>query len=148
SCNCQGTCESPCEAYEDIKEIYLNKESAEIILQPFGVLNKITNNSYRIQYNLLEQEFIVSEGYEYNENEKRFISKHIIRFNLNDSEYRTKEVMKVCEDVTDYRCIPRKDRYNNLVAGLFIDRLNSIETEKAIKLCEQIIIYSSMKLTV
>ncbi|MDB8792606.1 hypothetical protein PN290_02400 [Romboutsia sp. 1001216sp1] len=147
NCKCESTCNIPCKAYEDIKDIYMKKEEAKIILQPFGVTNKTTNNKYKLQYNLLEQEFIVSEKYKYNDYEKDFINNHIIRFNLNDSEYRTKEVIKVCEDVNDYKRIPKKKRYNNLVADLFIDRLNSMELEKAIKMCEQITIYSLVKHT-
>lgn len=145
SCSCRGTCTKECDSYKDVKEVYLGKESAQIILQPFGVKNKITKNKYKIQYNLMEQEFVVSEDYDYTEQEREFINKHIIRFNLNDSEYRTKEVIKVCEDVLDFEKIPRKKRYNNLVADLFIDRLNSLGVEKAIKLCETIKVYSDFK---
>lgn len=147
NCNCISTCERPCKEYEKLKEVYLQKETSQILLQPFGVTNKITGNKYKLQYNLLQQEFIVSENYNYTDYEKDFINKHIARFNLNDSQYRTREVIKVCEDVNDYKQIPKKKRYNNLVADLFIDRLNSMDIEKAIKLCEQIIIYSSIKLT-
>lgn len=145
-CKCNNkTCRLPCKEYEDLKEIYLKKETAQIILQPFGVVNKDTNNKYIIQYNLLEQEFIVSEDFQYSPKEKEFINKHIERFNLNDSQYRTREITKVCEDVVDFKGIPRKKRYNNLVADLFIDRLNSISITDAIKLCEQIIVYSELK---
>ena len=145
TCKCDKTCLVPCKEYEDIKEIYLEKESANIILQPFGVVNKETGNKYKIQYNLLDQEFIVSENSKYSEYEKCFIKKHISRFNLNDAEYRTREVIKVCEDVIDNERIPRKKRYNNLVADLFIDRLNSIKVEEAIKLCQLILIYSEVR---
>ena len=145
NCTCKSTCKKPCDAYEELKDIYLKKEGAQIILQPFGVVNKCTDNIYKLQYNLLEQEFIVSEEYEYTDYETNFINKHIIRFNLNDAEYRTKEVIKVWEDVIDYKQIPKKKRYNNLVADLFIDRLNSMNIETAVKMCENIIIYSSIK---
>ena len=45
-----------------------------MILQPFGVVNKNTKNKYKIQYNLLEQEFKASEEYNYNDNEREFIN--------------------------------------------------------------------------
>lgn len=141
-CECNGTCLKPCEKYNELKELYLEKENAQMILQPFGVVNKNTKNKYKIQYNLLEQEFKASEEYNYNDYEIEFINKHINRFNLNDSEYRTREVIKVCEDVQQFKQIPKRKRYNNLIADLFIDRLNNIGVDKAIKLCEQIIIYS------
>lgn len=145
-CTCsEQTCLSPCDQYEDLKEIYLKKDTAEIILQPFGVVNKVTNNKYVIQYNLLEQEFIASEQFQYSDKEIEFINKHIERFNLNDSQYRTREIIKVCEDVTYFKQIPRKKRYDNLVADLFIDKLNSISLNDAIKLCERIIVYSELK---
>lgn len=145
-CRCsEQTCLSPCEQYEDLKEKYLKKDTAEIILQPFGVINKATNNKYIIQYDLLEQKFIVSEQFQYSDKEIEFINKHIERFNLNDSQYRTREIIKVCEDVIYFQKLPRKKRYNNLVADLFIDKLNSISITDAIKLCEQIIVLSEMR---
>ena len=94
---------------------------------------------------MLEQEFIASEQFQYSDKEIEFINKHIERFNLNDSQYRTREIIKVCEDVTYFKQIPRKKRYDNLVADLFIDKLNSISLNDAIKLCERIIVYSELK---
>ena len=145
SCKCGVICHEPCKEYENLREIYLNKETAEIILQPFGVINRDTGNEYKIQYNLLEQEFIISESYIYTDKEQEFINRHIIRFNLNDADYRTREVIKVCEDVIDYNYIPKKKRYDNLIADLFIDRLISIEIDKAVRLCEQILIFAQFR---
>lgn len=144
NCSCKATCKEPCKSYSDIKDIYLKKENAEIILQPFGVVNRTTDNRYMIQYNLLEQKFIVCENISYNSEEISFIEKHINRFNLNDPEYRTREVYKVCEDVIYYKQIPRRNRYDNLMADLFIDKLNSLELEQAIALCNQIVILSTI----
>lgn len=142
--DCSNTCTIGCNAYNDLKNNYIKKKEAEIILQPFGIFNKSTKNEYKIQYDLLNQNFIYSKKYDYNDYEKNFINNHIKRFNLNDAKYRTKEVIKVCEDVIDFKQIPKKERYSNLIAGLFIDKLNNMKFENVIKLCEIIKLRASM----
>ena len=112
------------------------KKGGEIILQPFGIENKITGNKYLIQYDLLNQKFIPSNIYTYSNEEKKFIEKHINRFNLNDPKYRTKEFSKFLEDVTEYKAIPKKNRYCNLVVDLFLEKMKGFSEEKSIELCE------------
>lgn len=143
NCDCNHNCTTMCESYDELKDKYISKDCAQIILQPFGVINKITENRYLLQYDILNQSFIFSNKYDYNDYEKDFILKHIKRFNLNDSKCRTKEVIKVCEDVIYNKNIPRKKRYDNLIADLFIDRLNELDLDKAVKLCEHIIVISN-----
>lgn len=63
-------------------------------------------------------------------------------FNLNDSKYRTKEFVAFIEDVIEYKFIPKKNRYCNLVVELFIEKLEKMPFEKALKLCE--IVYGQL----
>ncbi|MCY6483798.1 hypothetical protein OW763_05475 [Clostridium aestuarii] len=135
---CGVTCIESCSKYNEIRRIYTEKEGGQIILQPFGIKNKITGRDYLIQYDLLNQKFIPSNIYPYNDEEKQFIQKHINRFNLNDSKYRTKEFSKFLQDVIEYKVIPKKNRYCNLVVDLFIEKIKGFSKEKSIKLCELI----------
>lgn len=139
---CAETCIESCRKYDDIRRSYISKEGGQIILQPFGIKNKVTGKYYLIQYDLLNQKFIPSTKYDYNDKEKKFIESHINRFNLNDSKYRTREFSKFLEDVIEYKAIPKKDRYCNLVVDLFIEKIKEFSKEKSIKLCE--LIYTQM----
>ncbi|NFE93584.1 hypothetical protein [Clostridium botulinum] len=94
------------------------------------------------QYDILNQKFIPSMDLDYNEEEKEFIAKHINRFNLNDTAYRTKEFINFCEDVFEYKTIPKKRRYSNLIVDLFIDKLQGFSLEESIKVCT--IIYNQI----
>ena len=135
---CSVTCIESCIKYNKVRKIYTEKEGGQIILQPFGIKNKITKREYLIQYDVLNQKFIPSNIYSYNDEEKQFIEKHINRFNLNDSKYRTKEFSKFLQDVIEYKAIPKKNRYCNLVVDLFIEKIKDFSKEKSIKLCEVI----------
>jgi hypothetical protein len=135
---CGVTCIHSCSKYIEVRKIYTEKKGGEIILQPFGIKNKITGINYLIQYDLLNQKFIPSNIYSYSNEEKQFIEKHINRFNLNDSRYRTKEFSKFLQDVIEYRAIPKKNRYCNLVVDLFLEKIKEFSKEKSIKLCELI----------
>lgn len=136
STKCSTKCLNSCEEYKKLRNIYIKKSEAEIILQPFGVKSEKTNKYYLIQYDILNQKFIPSILYEYTDEEKLFIERHINRFNLNDTKYRTKEFSKFIEDVVEYKAIPKKDRYCNLIVDLFIESLEGFSKEKVIKICE------------
>ncbi|NFN86989.1 hypothetical protein FDF31_13050 [Clostridium sporogenes] len=135
-CRNIGECIKSCDGYNTIRSIYINKKDGQIILQPFGIRNEITGRDYLIQYDLLNQKFIPSKMYTYSNKEKQFIQNHIDRFNLNDSKYRTKEFSKFLEDVIEYKAIPKKNRYCNLIVDLFIEKIESLSKEKSIKICE------------
>lgn len=135
---CGVTCIESCSKYNDIRRSYTAKEGGQIILQPFGIKNKVTGRYYLIQYDLLNQKFIPSDRYDYSNEEKKFIESHINRFNLNDCKYRTREFSKFLEDVIEYKAIPKKNRYCNLVVDLFIEKIKEFSKEKSIKLCELI----------
>lgn len=145
SLECRESCIEACSKYNELKGTYLNKETAQIILQPFGIKNQETGNHYLIQYDLINQKFIPSTKCNYNEEEKGFIKKHIKRFNLNDSKYRTKEISMLCEDVMEYKNIPKVKRYSNLIADLFIENLKQMDKEQYIKICELIYTQILMK---
>ena len=73
-----------------------------------------------------------------------FIRNHIERFGLNSSKTMPIQILEVCEDVLRNGCIPLKGRYDNVIADIFIDYLNGIIKENVIKLCEIILIVSSI----
>lgn len=135
---CSSSCVKSCEKYDELRKVYIRKPGGEIILQPFGMKAKDKEYNYLIQYDVLNQKFICSNQNKYTNEEKDFIQKHINRFNLNDARYRTKEFSKFIEDVVEYKIIPKKDRYCNLIVDLFIEKLNKFSKEKAIKICEMI----------
>lgn len=136
--NCKTSCIEMCDKYNKIREQYMNKKGGEIILQPFGIGNKDTGRKYFIQYDILNQKFIPSKEYEYNDEENKFIESHINRFNLNDVKYRTKEFLNFIEDVIEYKAIPKKNRYCNLVVELFVEKINKLTKEKSLKICNLI----------
>lgn len=135
---CNITCIDACNGYSDLRNIYTKKKEGEMILQPFGIKNNDTQNVYLIQYDILNQKFVPSNTYNYQDKEKEFIIKHINRFNLNDPKYRTKEFLYFIEDAIEYNAIPKKNRYCNLVVDLFIERMQTLPKEKAIKICNLI----------
>ncbi len=145
SLECKSDCKESCSAYKKLRRIVKNKNEGEIILQPFGIKDEITQNEYSTQYDVLNQKFIPSLKYNYNEEEKTFINKHINRFNLNDSDYRTKEISIFCKDVVDYRTIPKKGRYSNFIVDLFIEKLVELKIDEAIQLCNLVYNYSVIK---
>ena len=146
SVNCSINCVKACSNYLEIKGLYSSLEEAQIILQPFGIKGKETNNTYLLQYDILNQKFIVNKSINYINDERVFIEKHINRFNLNDSEYRTKELLYFIEDILEYKTMPKKRRYNNLIVDLFIDQFNSFPIEKILSICEIISIQCNMRL--
>ncbi|MCB2297303.1 hypothetical protein [Clostridium tagluense] len=142
---CTNSCIEKCSKYDELRIIYSKKKSAQIILQPFGFKNNNTGNDYLIQYDLLNQRFIPSNKYPYTKQEKVFIVEHIKRFNLNDFKYRTKEISNFCEDVIEYRNIPKIQRYFNFIVDLFIEKLHGMSKEESIKICELIYTQILMK---
>lgn len=139
---CSADCINKCSKYDDLRKSYAKKLGGEIILQPFGVKGKDGKKDLSIQYDVLNQKFIPSTIYQYDKEERQFIERHINRFNLNDSKYRTKEFVAFIEDVIEYKFIPKKNRYCNLVVELFIEKLEKMPFEKALKLCE--IVYGQL----
>lgn len=143
---CTVDCIKPCKEYLEVRENYCEHEEAKIILQPVGITNKVTENEYLLQYDLLNQKFIASNNLNYTDDEKLFIEKHINRFNLNDPEYRSREIIYLLEDVLEYKKIPKKGRYSNLIVDLFIEKFNKFTMEKVLKICEIIYLQCDMKL--
>lgn len=140
--NCSSSCTTTCDKYLRLRDIIQQNDEGKIIFQPFGTKNVNTDREYLIQYDILNQKFIPSMDLDYNEEEKEFIAKHINRFNLNDTAYRTKEFINFCEDVFEYKTIPKKRRYSNLIVDLFIDKLQGFSLEESIKICT--IIYNQI----
>lgn len=131
-------CINKCSKYDELRKSYGEKLGGEIILQPFGVKGKDGKKDLSIQYDILNQKFIPSTLHDYDKEEKEFIKSHISRFNLNDTKYRTKEFADFIQDVIEYKSIPKKNRYCNLVVELFIEELEKLSLENAFKLCEVI----------
>lgn len=139
---CGVTCVSECSKYNELRHSYIKKNTGEIILQPFGIKNRETKNTYLIQYDILKQKFIPKINIKYKDEEILFIEKHINRFNLNDAKYRTQEFLFFIEDVIEYNAIPKANRYCNLVVEIFLEHISKIPKEKAIKICK--VIYTQL----
>lgn len=131
SFNCKGQCYK----YKILRNKYIEK--ANIILQPFGVVNDRTGNEYRIQYDLLKGKYMPSKEHgKYTSAELAFINNHIQQFGLNSPERRNFEIGKYCKNVIAQHSILKGFDYNNLLVDLFRDKLSKLELEEAVHICE------------
>ena len=145
---CDFSCkDTPCDIYYAIANKYINNlvnkgNIKKFILRPRGIIQNSNNREkiyYKIAYDLYNFKFIPYGDERYYPESKKYIEEHIEKFCLNDEKYRTKEIKKVIEDILNLEKIPNKTRYNNLVAELFIEKLEKINSlfgmEKVKKLC-------------
>lgn len=139
---CYEKCEKICKEYSKNYKEHINKN--RIILMPYGIKCKDIDEFYEIDYNLLRLLFTPAKKDIYNSNDIDIIRNHIERFGLNSSKTMPIQILEVCEDVLRNGCIPLKGRYDNVIADIFIDYLNGIIKENVIKLCEIILIVSSI----
>ena len=94
-----------------------------------------------MEYDMIKGEF-VSDRLNRDAREKTFIKDHINLFHLNDRYYRTNEIYRFCRDIIYHKQVNlEKQRYNNMIVDLFIDKLDSLPEESIYKICE--IIYLS-----
>lgn len=132
-------CRNECEAYQNLKKTYC--KISKIILQPFGVVGERSGLEYRIQYDVLNMEFIPSERYPYSEEDTEYIICHMNQFRLNDAGFKTRALMDFVEDVIEadgkYR---KKSEYSNYIVDLFKEKLNDMDQQEVLALCEQIYI--------
>lgn len=139
--NCQGTkCKAFCKAYARLRNQYckLNK----IVLQPFSVKSDISGMEYRLQYDVMNAEFIPSKRYGYNDKDMEVMEYHIRQFRLNDINYKTRALMEFIEDTieADGKYSKQKNRYSNYIVDLFIEKIRNYPPEKVLRICEKIYI--------
>lgn len=139
--NCQGSnCKAFCTAYAGLRNQYckLNK----INLQPFGLVSGISGAEYRLQYDIMNAEFIPSKKYAYDEIDTEILQYHIGQFKLNDANYKTQALIKFIEDTieADGKYSKQKNRYSNFIVDLFIEKIREYPSEKVLKICERIYI--------
>lgn len=146
---CDFSCGNmPCEIYYEVANAYvlnlINKDDIKkFILKPRGIIQNDAFSKevyYKVAYDLLNFKFIPYEDERYLPESKKYIEEHIEKFYLNDEKYRTREIVKVIEDILNLEKIPNKTRYNNLVAEIFIEKLEKIYVEygmeKVKKICK------------
>lgn len=146
--SCDFSCNNiPCDTYYKIANKYISnlirrEDIKKFILRPRGIIQGNIPEEriyYKVAYDLLKCEFIPYKDERYLPESKKYIEEHIEKFCLNDEKYRTKEIEKVVEDVINLEKIPNKTRYNNLIAELFIEKLEKINfkfgMERVIKVC-------------
>lgn len=145
--NCNFSCgNTPCDTYYKIANKYISNlternDIKKIILRPRGVIQASSLEEkiyYKVAYNLLSSKFIPYGDKRYLPESKKYIEEHIEKFCLNDEKYRTKEIEKVIEDILFLENLPNKKRYNNLIAELFIEKLEKIKSEFGMKKVKKI----------
>ena len=134
---CKKKCKVECDNYKELKEEYCR--ISRIILQPFGVIGKKSNQKYYIQYDVYSGEFVPSTKYNYDKEDIEYIKHHINHFKLNDSQYRTKALVDFLEDVIEAEGKYKKEReYSNFIVDLFKEQISELSQDETLRLCEQI----------
>lgn len=145
--SCNFSCkDTPCDTYYTITNNYIENliikdDVKKFILMPRGIIQKSQTKEkiyYKIAYDLQNFRFIPYNDKRYLLESKKYIEEHIEKFCLNDEKYRTKEIEKVIEDILTLEKIPNKTRYNNLVAELFIEKLEKIYSQFGIEKIKKI----------
>lgn len=139
--NCKNTeCKTFCNAYSDLKKQYckLNK----INLQPYGMTGEVSGLEYRIQYDIMNAEFIPSQKYDYDDIDIEILEHHIRQFKLNDANYKTEALIEFIEDTieADGKYSRHKNKYSNYIVDLFVEKIKEYSSEEVLKICEKIYI--------
>lgn len=138
---CQGVkCKGLCGAYAELRKQYcrLNK----LILQPYSVAGECSGLEYRLQYDVMNAEFIPSRNYHYDGLDRKILEHHIRQFKLNDVDYRTEALIEFIEDTieADGKYNRRENRYTNYIVDLFVEKLKGYSQEEVLRICERIYI--------
>ena len=131
-------CKGICEKFEKIRQVYIR--NGKVLLQPFEARISDKGNDLRLQYDLLNCRYILSQKEEYTEEEKDIIEQHIQLFWLNSSERKNNEIGKYCKNVMDTGSLLLNIDYNNLMVELLKEKLQKINLKEAIKICTVIYI--------
>lgn len=140
-CNKNECKNTKCQAWYDIGSQYINnmqnKNLQKIIIQPYGVFQRLNNIDLFIDYDLLNFKYVPKNKNLYTQETIEYIKSHIKKFRLNNEEYRTKEIRKIIDFVLEYEKIPKKGNCNNLIGELFIEKLEELkDIEKVKKICK------------
>lgn len=129
-----------------LKNSYLKKKEAHIILQPEGVVGEDTGEKLLLQYDVLEAKFIPNTSVEYSMKEIQFIEDHIERFRLNAKEEKSRQLIRFVEDTIEKEGNYTKIDYNNMIVELFVTQVLKNRSQKEIlKLCKLIYTISCVK---
>lgn len=143
---CSADCIKGCKALINLQTTYSLQKSAEIILQPMGVTGCDSLKPMRLQYDVLNAEFIPSKVFDtYSDSEVEFIQNHILRFNLNDVKLKSRQLIDFVRDVIDNDGKIAKRESNNLIVDLFVARLKGQSPETIMKICKTIYSISILK---
>ncbi|WP_028242271.1 hypothetical protein [Pseudobutyrivibrio ruminis] len=142
--NCNyDSCTSMCPAYMRLRDRYYRGEYGHIILQPYDSVVKeckvdsIGGNPLNIEYDLIDGLFYPDSSIQYTNEERKFIVDHINYFHLNDVGERTNEIYRFCKDmINDYSSRNMKDKYDNYIVPLFIEKTKELTDDKLVMLCE------------
>lgn len=144
--NCKGIgCKGFCDAYAALRKHYciINK----LNLQPYGLKGSMSGLEYRIQYDIMNAEFIPSSRYSYDADDRDILEHHIRQFRLNDTDFRTGALIEFIEDTinADGKYSKRKNIYTNYIVDLFIEKIKHFSSETVLKICEKIYIHYTMR---
>ena len=143
---CTVNCKDTCLDYQLLKNSYLKKKEAHIILQPEGVVGEDTGEKLLLQYDVLEAKFIPNTSVEYSMKEIQFIEDHIERFRLNAKEEKSRQLIRFVEDTIEKEGNYTKIDYNNMIVELFVTQVLKNRSQKEIlKLCKLIYTISCVK---
>ncbi len=141
SLRCKGEkCKGMCEAYTELRKHYSSLNGLN--LQPFGMKGEASGIEYRLQYDVMNAEFIPSKRYDYDACDLEILEHHIRQFKLNDVDYKTEALMEFVEDTieADGKYSRHKNRYSNYIFDLFVEKLNGYSPAEVLKVCEKIYI--------
>ena len=128
-------CKKMCNHYEKLRREYISQ--GKIILQPFTVKLDDKGHVLALQYDLLKGKYVPSDKYgQYTENELAVIYGHIQLFDLNGPDRINYDIGAYCKNVIDNHSIMIGVKYSNLVVDLFREKLEKMQIEEAVKICQ------------
>ncbi len=132
-------CDLPCDALNNLKNIYIHMPDGKIILQPMGVTGEESGNPLGLQYDVMDMEFQPAVSYyQYSKNEIEFIKSHINRFRLNDPKYKTRQLYYFVKNVVDNGGKIPEYEYNNWIVEGFRKQMEGKTQEEILKICKTI----------
>lgn len=138
---CQGMdCKAICGPYLALRRQYCKLN--QLHLQPYGIEGENSGQEYRLQYDIMNAEFIPSKKYAYDDSDRKILEHHIRQFKLNDIHYKTEALLKFVEDTIEAegKYNKHKNRYSNYIVDLFVEKIKGYSTEDVLKICENIYI--------
>lgn len=127
-------CTSQCLVIYNALTEYLNLN--KIIIQPYGVIDRVENHLFEISYDVEIREFIPYENTNFSEYNKNFINSHIKKFKLNENKPNGISLefindliydLKYSEYKIDEGYISRKNySFKNILQKIFLEYLTKL----------------------